>query len=267
MTNYNGIPNLYTDTITDANGQTLPLMVYLPSDYKIRQYPCFYFFNGRGEDTGGASKMAVWGPLAMISSSYQPPFIAMAVQAVGWDASQSTIYTTLKARYNFGKVVLTGISEGAWLATNVMAKYPNDPLAKDVVAFIPMSSQADATSYNQAVKPIIASGIPVMGFGDDPGDVHGIDTHNFIKALVTANPEGNYTFVNTPGTGHGGWNTNYATTSTQAGGTNVYNWALKFVSYTPPITTPPPTTTPPPVTTPTLVATVQVYSDGSIKKI
>ena len=46
MTNYNGIPNLYTDTITDANGQTLPLMVYLPSDYKIRQYPCFYFFNG-----------------------------------------------------------------------------------------------------------------------------------------------------------------------------------------------------------------------------
>lgn len=277
MTPYNSF-NVFTDTITGSKG-TYNVMVYLPADYQTKQYPCFYFFNGRGEDTGGVAALAKWGPLAMISASFQPQFIALAVQAVGWDNQQNAIYTTLKARYNFGKVVLTGISEGGWVATAIMGGInmpsctepgANNPVQKDVVAFIPMSAQIDSSIYTPAVvSTIAASGVPVLGFGDDPGDIYGINTHNLIKALVAANPSGNYTFINTPGTGHGGWDTDYSPSSTQVNGGNIYDWASKVIA--PPVSTPLPVVTPPPVTTPpatpTLIATVQVYSDGSIKKI
>jgi hypothetical protein len=274
MTPYNNIPNLFSDTITGAKGN-YNILVYLPSDYLTKQYPCVLFYNGRGEDTGDVSALAKYSILYEIASNgYKPSCVALCVQALGWEPQQNTIYTTLKKRYNFGKVVLTGLSEGAWVSTDILGGLsmpgltvpgPNNPIQADTVCFVSMSSQADINSYGPAVPLIAKSGIPVLGTGDLAGDSHAVDTDNMIIALQKANPSGNYTFINTPGTGHGGWNTLSDPNYKLPNGQNIWDWALSFAGG--PVVVAPPTTTPVTPTAPILIATIQVYSDGSIKKV
>ena len=284
-TNYNGIPNLYVDSISGSRGAH-NVLVYAPADYLTKQYPCVMYFNGAGEDSGDVSVLAKYALLFEIATAgYQPKCIAICVEALAWDNQQDTIYTTLKKKYNWNKLILNGISEGGWEATCVLAGInmpgvtgpgAGNPMTADAVCAILMSSQADATVYPQAVAPIVKMGIPVLGSGDNPGDSHGIDTNNFILALQKANPNGNYTFINTPGTGHGGWNALSGPTYKLPNGQYIWDWALSFagsattappVTTTPPVTTPPVTTPPvvtPPVSTPKTIKSILVtYSDGT----
>src|ERR1700753_2490619 len=253
MTPFSGIPNLFTDTVKDANGQVLNLMAYLQPDYLTKAYPAFLFYNGAGEDSGGVAKMDVWGPLAeVVSANFRPTkFNLIAVQAMGWDSNQGSVYQNLKKAYNISKVIVIGISKGGW--RSVIALVPGNPIEADCVAYIAMSSQADASVYVPAAKAIAALKIPVFGSGDVAGDIHGVDTLGFCNA-VTADG-GNATFLNTPGTGHGGWNVLCSPTNKTGNGVDIYTWGMSFV--------PGPVVAPPPVVTPPPTITGLNYSDGT----
>lgn len=248
-------PNLFSDTISGSRG-THNVLVYLPSDYKTKSYPVIYMFNGSGEDSGAVSVLTLNGPLGLISPTYQPACVILCVQAVGWDNQQDQIYTTLKARYNTNKAILYGLSEGGWVATSIVGGElmpgvtepgPNNSISQDTVCLIVMSSQADSSVYTPAVPLVVKMGIPVLGSGDIVNDVHADDTQGFINALKAANSKGNYTFVNTPGTGHGGWENNWNPANKFVNGQDITTWALSFTS----IVVPPP----PPVTIKSVVVT------------
>jgi hypothetical protein len=258
MTLYNSsIPNLFVDTVTGSRG-IHNVLVYLPPDYKTKSYPLVYDFNGSGEDSGPETVLDENGPFPWISATYQPPCVIVCVQGVGWDNQQNTIYTTLKARYNTGNgmTILYGLSEGGWVATAIIGGEdmpgatepgPNNPMLKDVIALITMSSEANSSEYTPAIAPIVKMGIAVLGSGDPAGDTHASDDQNFINALKAANPNGKYYFVNTPGTGHGGWTTNWNPALKFVNGQDITTWALSLIT-----TTAPP---PPPITIKSIVVT------------
>lgn len=224
------IPNLFTDTIAiPSRGSAIPFMYYKPVKPSAK---CYVFFNGMGETSGPVSGLAKYGPLSAISASFQPDWSAFCIQGVGWAsvADQQAAYLKLKTLLGFSQIVLTGISEGAMLATEILMRGITDPIVKDTVAFIPMSSQGDDSVNKPVVGSIVSLKIPVCGVGDMIGDIHGLQTEQLIQYLKTANTSGNYIFVNTPGTGHGGWLADYSSTSVQYNGGNIYTWSGPFFS-------------------------------------
>lgn len=259
MTPYNNILNVFSDTVKAPNGTLMNVMVYLPTDYKTKVYPAFWFWNGRGEDTGAVSQLAVWGPFAFIGAKWQPNFIVMAVQALEWGNQSQTdsIFLNLKAAYNFGDIVASGLSDGGYGCTKLISYYPDSIAAKSVRAIIPMSTAEGFGST--AVAPTIASKIGVWGFGDDPGDVHGVNTHNFLKSLIAANPTGPYIWTNTNPDGHGGWNKHYDP-AYKENGLNIYDWGMQFTK----AVIIPPVVIPPVVIPPKTIKSITItYSDGS----
>lgn len=261
MTPYKNLPNVFSDTVQAPNGSLMNVLVYLPADYKTKIYPVFWFWNGMGEDSGGIDALKVWGPFSFISASFQPNCIVVAVQGLEWANLDQTdfVFARLKTAYNFGAVIASGLSAGGYGVTKLMSYYPGSVASKSVVAIIPMStSEGFGTT---AVLPTIKSNIPVWGFGDDPGDVHGVNTHNFITALQKGNTKGNYKWTNTNPDGHGGWNKHYDPTYKE-NGLNIYDWGMQFVGA---VTTIPPVVIPPIVIPPskTIKSILITYSDGS----
>jgi hypothetical protein len=244
MTPYNGIPNLFTDTIKASNGRTYNYMVYLDPEYQMVQLPMLFYWNGKGETSGDVSLLYKYF-FQQVTATAKPPFpcVMLCVQGMGWADNnnhdfhvgtvQDEIYATLKAKFNTGPVVLTGISEGAMLASYAMYRWPNG-IAKDVVLFVPMSSQLDGTiTYNgwPIIDPNIAkSNVPVYGCGDIKGDNHASDLNNQIADLKKLNPSGHYEMDDTPGTGHGGWPADYAFTSKLFGGLGFWGLSEKYLS-------------------------------------
>lgn len=225
-------PNLYTDTMNiPSRGSAVPVMYYRPSTPSAK---CLFFFNGEGETTGPVSGLAKNGPLGWISKTYQPDFSIFCIQGFGWatPADQNTAYAAMKALLGFSQVALIGLSEGAWRATVILMAGVSNPIAKDTVAFVTMSSQADDSVNKPAVAPIVALGIPVLGTGDAiqeaTVDIHGIQTQQFIGYLKAANPSGNYIFVNTPGTGHGGWLQDTDPSAKFVNGLSIEAWIEQF---------------------------------------
>lgn len=267
MTPYNNQPNVFSDTVK-SNGVNMNVLVYLPPDYKTNAYPLFWFWNGRGEDTGPVSQLAVWGPFSFISSSWQPNFIVVAVQGLEWGPSTQVdqVYASLKAAYNFSdNVIASGLSDGGYGVTKLASFYPASVAAGFLKAIIPMSTAEGFGSA--AVAPTVASKMAVWAFGDDPGDVHGVNTHNFLTALVAANPKGSYRWTNTNPDGHGGWNKHYDP-SYKENGMNIYDWGMQFVK---PATTTPVITQPIPPISKSIIFSISLadgkkftlFSDGS----
>lgn len=255
MTPFNNIANLFTDTVKDANGQVLNLMAYLQPNYLTTPHTTFLFYNGQGEDTGGVAKMDVWGPLwEVVNANFRPTnFNIIAVQEMGWDSNQGSVYQNLKKAYNIGKIIVIGISEGGW--RSVIDLVPGNPIETDCVAYMALSSQADSSVYIPAAKAISALKIPVFGSGDVAGDIHGVDTQGFCNAVNADG--GSAIFVNTPGTGHGGWNTVCSPTWTGLNGKDIYTWGLNYV---PGVVTPPPVVVPPR----TITSASVTFSDGKV---
>lgn len=260
MQAYNNLPNVFSDIIV-TNGVSVNVLVYLPVDYKTTVYPAFWFWNGRGEDQGAVSQLAVWGPFAFINAQWQPNFIVFAVQGLEWAGQPQVdgVFTTLKARYNFGDVIASGLSDGGYGCTKLISYFPGSIASKSVKAIIPMSTAEGFGST--AVAPTIASGIAVWGFGDDPGDVHGVNTHNFIKAIVAANPSGRYKWTNMNPLGHSGWNNYYTPLwKDPVDGLTIYDWANKMLGQA---VQPPPIPIPPVVVAKTIKTVEITYSDGT----
>ena len=266
QTKYNDY-SVFSDNVqVDPWAGTAKVLVYLPADYKTHSYPVFWFWNGHGEDSGPVSQLAKWGPFAFVGKDWQPNFIVLAVQGLEWKNQETTdsVYARLKRRYNFGQIVASGLSAGGYGVTRLASFFPSASVTKDLVAIIPMStSEGFGTT---AVAPVIASGIGVWGFGDDPGDVHGINTHNFMNALQAKNSTAAYRWTNMKPRGHGGWNDYYNPKWKDVDGKSVYTWGLSFVrdNQEPPVVDPPVDTVP--VVTRKLIATLRVYDNGDIEK-
>lgn len=224
-----------TSTVnTETWGKPANVMVSLPIDYKTKTYPVFWFWNGLGEDQGGVSALKVWGPFSFIGANWQPNFTTIAVQGMEWldQAHTDSVYTKLKATYNLGPVVASGLSAGGYGVTKLMSYYPGSIFSRAVVAIIPMSTSEGFGST--AVIPVIASGITVWAFGDEINDVHGVNTYNFYKALVAANKTGNYRWTSMYPRGHGGWNDFY-TPNYKESGLSIYDWGMQFARLIPPL--------------------------------
>lgn len=256
MIKYNDF-NVYTDSIpVDQWTGKAQALIYLPNDYKTKQYPVFWFWNGLGEDTGPVSVLAKWGPFAFINKDWQPNFIVIAVQALEWKNSDQLdiAYKYIKSTYNTGKVVASGLSAGGYGVTKLLSFYPYNTITKDLVAIIPMST---SEGYGQTVvQQTVDSKVGVWAFGDDPGDVHGINAHKFYISLVAKNPTGKYKWTNMNPRGHGGWNDYYNPKYTE-NGLNIYDWGMSFVTDTPSVPTTP---------TRNLIATIKVYDNGDVEK-
>lgn len=232
------IPNLYTDTMNiPSRGSAVPVMYYKPATPSAK---CLFFFNGEGETTGPVSGLAKYGPLGWISSTYQPDFSIFCIQGFGWatTADQNAAYAQMKTLLGFTHIAMIGLSEGAWRATVILMEGVANPIVKDTVAFVTMSSQADDSVNIPATKPVVALGIPVLGTGDAAQsptvDGHAQDTLKFINYLKAANPSGNYTFVYTPGTGHGGWLQDTNPSIAFVNGLSIEAWMEQFFTAAPP---------------------------------
>lgn len=248
-------PNLYTDTMNiPSRGSAVPVMYYKPSTPSTK---CLFFFNGEGETTGPVSGLAKNGPLGWISKTYQPDFSIFCIQGFGWatPTDQATAYSKMKVLLGFTQVALIGLSEGAMRATVILTRGTTDPIVKDTVAFVTMSSQADDSTNLPAIKPIVASGIAVLGSGDNVNDGHAQFTQKLINELRTANPGGNYIFVPTPGTNHGGWTADTDPSAKFVTGLSIEQWLEQFFT-SGVVVTPPPT----PVT---IKGATISYSDGT----
>lgn len=248
-------PNLYTDIMNiPSRGSAVPVMYYKPTTPSKK---ALFFFNGQGETTGPVSGLAKNGPLGWISKTYQPDLSIFCIQGFGWatPTDQAAAYAKMKALLGFTQVALIGLSEGAWRAMVILTRGSSDPIVKDTVAFVTMSSEADDSANLPAIAPIVASKIPVLGTGDVSGDIHGNFTQKFINELKAANPSGNYPFVNTPGTGHGGWLQDTDPSAKFINGLSIEAWLEQFfISGV--VVTPPPT----PVT---IKGATISYSDGT----
>lgn len=251
-------PNLYAGTVNmPSRGGSVNTMYYLSPGSK----KAIFFFNGEGETTGPVSQGLKNGPLGWIGSTYQPDISIFWIQGFGWGSvpDQNAVYAQMKALLGFTQIAMVGLSEGAWRATVILTAGASNPIAKDTVAFFCMSSQGDDTVNKPAVNPIVALGIPVVGSGDaiqdSTVDIHAIQTQEFIGYLKAANPSGNYVFIDTPGTGHGGFLQNCNPTAKFINGMSIEQWFEQFFTGGS-VVAPPPA----PVT---IKAVAIAYSDGT----
>lgn len=268
MQKYNDF-NVFSDTIpVDPKQPISNILVYLPEgkvDTSVKK-PAFIFLTGAGESKGGVEKLTVWGPFSFISKNWQPSFICIAIQNLTWQKQSmiDSVYAELKKRYNFGEIILSGLSEGGYGTMKEMATYPDTPLSKDVRAIIPMS--ASEAQHPDGVAGIIRAGIPVWSFGDDPGDTHGIYAHKDFINLQQLNPSGNYIWTRTTD-GHGGWNKqynpSYKGTEGTTKGLSIYEWSMQYAGQSVDTTTPPL----PPVEERKLITTIKVYDNGDVETI
>lgn len=265
MKKYNDY-GVFSDTVSgsfkasgkDAVTVTRNLLVYLPPNPTGK--PVFCFWNGLGEDNGPVDVLTKYNTLSFISKDWQPDFIVIAVQNLSWIPSElvDIIFTTLKDRYGFGKMIFTGLSNGGYGLMKTAAQYPNLRLNKDLVAIIPMSTAEGV--HPEYRPPIIQSGVAAWLFGDDPGDIHGVFTHQTYNGLVKENPAGNYRYTNMTGKGHGGWDTYYNPKWKDKDGMSIYDFGLKYAGE---VQTP---TEPPVQPARKLVATINVYDNGDVEK-
>lgn len=255
----NAIPNLFSGTVNmPSRGGAVNAMYYkgaLPF--------ALFFFNGEAETIGPVSQGLKNGPLGWINSIFQPKYSIFWIQGFGWgsDADRNAAYAQMKTLLGFTKIALIGLSEGAMLATEILTLGAANPIAADTVAFVCMSTQGNDTTNKAAVKSIVSLGISVLGTGDAlPGptvDGHAQDTQRFMGFLKTANPSGNYPFVDTPGTSHGGWTADTNPNVAFINGMSIEAWLEQFfISGV--------VVTPPPLPTPVTIkgATIS-YSDGT----
>lgn len=252
-------PNLFAGTVNmPSRGGAVNAMYY-----KGTMPFALFFFNGMGETTGPVSQGLKNGPLGWINPSFQPKYSIFWIQGFGWgsDADRNAVYAQMKTLLGFTKVALIGLSEGAMLATEILTLGAKNPIAADTVAFVCMSSQADDPVNKPAVAPIVALGIPVMGTGDagpdSTVDGHAQFTQKFTGYLQAANPKGTYPFVNTLGTGHGGWTADTNPNAAFINGMSIETWIMQYASGGGTVVIPP---SPTPIT---IKGTVISYSDGT----
>ncbi len=149
------------------------------------------------------------------------------------------------------------MSAGGYGVTRLASFFPSSAISKDLVAIIPFST---SEGYGiTAVASTVASGIGVWAFGDDPGDVHGVNTHNFYNSLVKNGVPRKYRWTNMKPRGHGGWNDYYNPSWHDMDGKSIYDWSSEFTGG-------PSDSVPPVEVTRKLIATLKVYDNGDIEK-
>lgn len=275
-------------------------LTWLPPSYNDgsnRSYPLIIFLHGQGEIGVGVTGLNTLIGTALpqrIAQGLQPSavnpidgktyeFIVVSPQgqySPYQEGQVQYILADVQKRYRVDstRIYVTGLSNGGYGTWTCVTDDIN--FAKKLAAVVPISAApveaiANVNGVNiprvaNIVANVAATNLPVWNIcGDQDGFI--VFAQAQTKAINASSAKTKALLTTLVGVGHSAWNQGYDPNfkPTETGGLNIYQWLLKYQlgvpSVLPVVVTPPVVV--PPVVTPTLVATVQVYSDGSIKKI
>ena len=192
-------------------------LLYLPENYKKfeTEWPMILFLHGAGERGENLQKVKLHGPLKLIESGEQFPFIIVAPQCPEdqwWSLDNlDDLLNNITENYNIdeNRICVTGLSMGGYGTWALAIKYPSR-----------FAALAPICGGGEPPKVHVLKDVPIWVFHGAKDEVVPIQkSQEMVDALNSI--DANVKFTIYPEAGHDSWTETYANPA-------LYEWFLQY---------------------------------------
>jgi predicted peptidase len=200
----------FINATVEADGQTMPYVIYVPRDYTTKQrWPVILFLHGAGErgDSGLSQSQVGIGTAIRMNPERFPCLVVMPQAPRGSRWSGPTNELALRAldavirkyRGDRSRLYLTGLSMGGFGSWEIAARYP-----ERFAAVVPICGGGDPSTAT-ALKSL-----PIWVFhGDQDEAVPPRRSREMVEAVKVAGGT-TIQYTEYPGVGHNSWDKAYS---------------------------------------------------------